>query len=164
MYTKPGMYTEQGSHPLMKCPSSHWSSPSNTPSPLSFSSSPYNYPQLRLPTLLKAILHDFFLERKSVQQINEHFTNEGKFCVPRFIVGVVGATSAPLISLERTANELHEAMERIHERWRMLMFILELVQKGRSGEEIEGLCALNGYSTDKEFVRDLMLLEETHGC
>lgn len=101
------------------------------------------YPKPSFLTMLNTMLHMFHLHGKSALQIKCGF--EGLQCVfsPLFIQGVVGVKT-PLTPWPREQN-VH-VTQRIYQRMEMFDFVLGMLHKRNTTEEIVGLSLLNGHS------------------
>lgn len=100
-------------------------------------------PKPGLLTILNTILHMFHLQEKFAEQIKCSFASVGCVFTLRFIQGVVGVTT--LLTPWSLEQEM-QVRQRINERMHMFHFVLDMVNKGKTTEEIAGLCLHNGYS------------------
>ena len=94
-------------------------------------------------TILNTMLHMFHLQGESAPQIGCKFAGVGCVFTAIFIQGVVGVST---LHTPWPVEQKVQVKERINQRMQMFHFVLEMVGKGKTSEEIVGLCLHNGHS------------------
>ncbi|MCJ1428522.1 hypothetical protein MMC29_006432 [Sticta canariensis] len=94
-------------------------------------------------TILNTMLHMFHLHGNSAPEIGCSLAGVGCVFTAVFIQGVVGVST---LHTPWPMEQKMQVKQRINERMHMFHFVLEMINKGKTTEEIEGLCLHNGYS------------------
>lgn len=94
-------------------------------------------------TILNTMMHMYHLRGNSAPQIGCKFAGVGCVFTAVFIQGVVGVST---LHTPWPMEQKMQVKQRINERMHMFHFVLEMINKGKTTEEIAGLCLHNGYS------------------